>query len=78
MKNIIITARRRKVELVTLLVCFVLANLLNIYAVVTYNTPMTELFTSLGYVVVTTFVLYILWTLIRFVIYGIGRIFRKQ
>lgn len=77
MKNIIITARRRKVELVTLLVCFVLANLLNIYAVVTYNTPMTELFTSLGYVVVTTFVLYILWTLIRFVIYGIGRIFRK-
>ena len=34
MKDTIVTARRKKIELITLLVCFVVSNLLHLYAII--------------------------------------------
>ena len=36
MKNTVITARRKKIELLTLLVCFIIGNLANLYAIISY------------------------------------------
>ena len=34
MKDTIVTARRKKIELITLLVCFVVSNLLHLYIII--------------------------------------------
>ena len=52
MKDTLITARRKKTELLTLLVCFVIGNLANLYAIVSYETPFSEMLTSIFYVLV--------------------------
>lgn len=78
MKDTIITARRKKTELITLLICFILANLANLYAVITYQTPAIELLTSLGYVTVAAILFYIIWCILRLAFYGIKFIFRKK
>jgi hypothetical protein len=78
MKDSVITAKRKKTELITLLICFIMANLANLYAIVSYKTSFSELFTSLGYVFVASFVLYGIWTLLRIVTYGLGNVFRKR
>ena len=46
MKDTVLTARRKKIEIITLLVCFVLANLVNLYAIITYHRSMMEMITS--------------------------------
>ena len=47
MKDTVLTARRKKIEIITLLVCFVLANLVNLYAIITYHRSMMEMITSI-------------------------------
>ncbi len=47
MKNTVITARRKKIELLTLLVCFIIGNLANLYAIISYKTPFSEMLTSI-------------------------------
>ena len=42
MKDTIVTARRKKTELITLLICFVVSNLLHLYAIIAYHAPFTE------------------------------------
>ena len=37
MKDTILTARRKKTELITLFLCFIIANLVNLYSIFTYN-----------------------------------------
>ena len=37
MKDTIVTARRKKIELITLLVCFVVSNLIHLYAIIAYH-----------------------------------------
>ena len=49
MKDTVLTARRKKIEIITLLVCFVLANLVNLYAIITYHRSMMEMITSILY-----------------------------
>ena len=45
MKDTIVTARRKKTELITLLICFVVSNLLHLYAIIAYHAPFTEMIT---------------------------------
>lgn len=78
MKETVITVRRKKIEIWTLVVCFVVANLVNVYAIQKFDTPWNELFWSLGYVVTTTVVIYCIWSVIRLVVYGIIGLFRKK
>ncbi|MDR1610566.1 MAG: hypothetical protein LBS08_03545 [Candidatus Symbiothrix sp.] len=73
MKDTVITVKRKKMEIITLIVCFISANLINLYAIVRYKTSYTELFFMLGYVLILTAALYILWTVIRLIFYAIKR-----
>lgn len=78
MKDTLITSRRKKKELITWLVCFIIANLANLYAIIKYNdASFSELFTSLGYVFAASVVLYVAWTIIRLVFCGIRNLIRK-
>lgn len=78
MKNTVITVRRKKIEIVTLTVCFILANIINLCSIIAYKTSFAELFTSIGYVLVATFGLYIIWCTIRLAIHGINNLTAKN
>lgn len=78
MKSTIITARRKKIELLTLLACFIIGNLANLYAIVSYKTPLSEMLTSIVYVLAFSCVLYIFWTVLRILFYGIRNLFLKK
>jgi len=72
-KDIIITARRQKIEIGFLIASFVVANILNLWAIFSYGSPIKEIITSIFYVLVFTAVLYAFSVIIRLVYYGIAR-----
>ena len=74
MPNIYISHHRIRVERVSLAVCFLIATGLNIYAIIHYKSPFSELWTSILYVLMATAFLYAVWTLLRLLVYGIKRI----
>lgn len=74
MPNIYISHHRIRVELVSLAVCFLIATGLNIYAIIHYKSPFSELWTSILYVLMATAFFYAVWTLLRLLVYGIKRI----
>lgn len=78
MKDIVITKQRQKTELITVIVCFIIAFALNVYAIITYDGQWSELFWSLGFVAVTTAILYAAWTVVRVTIYLIKKIITKK
>lgn len=55
--------------------CFITAFLINIFSIVTFKTPWYEMFTQIGYVVVITFILYLLVAMIRAVVFLIKKLF---
>ena len=65
MKDTLITAHRKLVELKTAGVCLLLAVLVNIGCIIYYHTPFYEVFTQIGYTVVIALGFYIIWTAIR-------------
>ena len=78
MKNTVITARRKKIELLTLLACFIIGNLANLYAIISYETPFSEMLTSFFYVLAFSGVLYVFWTILRILFFGIRSLFLKK
>lgn len=68
MKDILITGRRLRTELLVLLGCFCLAFCTNIFAVVKYSRPVSELVTMIGFVLVLTALFYILLWIVRLVV----------
>lgn len=78
MKDTVLTARRKKIEIITLLVCFVLANLVNLYAIITYHRSMMEMITSIFYIIIFAFVLYAACALLRLLFYGVKALFTKK
>ena len=75
MKDLVITSRRLKKEMYILSACFITAFLINIFSIVTFKTPWYEMFTQIGYVVVITFILYLLVAMIRAVAFLIKKLF---
>jgi hypothetical protein len=65
MKDIIITGKRLKHELMILLISFIISFILNIGAIIFYKTPWTEIITSIFYVITFTVALYVAWIIIR-------------
>lgn len=65
MKDTIITAQTKKRELWILLACFVVANITNWVAIIRFSAPWYEVFTQIGYIVVTTLVIYALIAILR-------------
>ena len=78
MKNTVITARRKKIELLTLLACFIIGNLANLYAIISYETPFSEMLTSFFYVLAFSGVLYVFWTIRRSLFDGRRSLFLKK
>ena len=74
MKDTLITAHRKLVELKTAGVCLLLAVLLNIGCIIYYHTPFYEVFTQIGYTVVIALGFYVIWTAIRLIL----GLFRKK
>ena len=74
MKDTLITAHRKLVELKTAGVCLLLAVLLNIGCIIYYHTPFYEIFTQIGYTVVIALGFYVIWTAIRLILW----LFRKK
>lgn len=78
MKDLTISAKRQKHELIYLLVAFILANIFNVAAIITYASPATELITSMFYVLTLTVVLYVAWTVLRLIVWGIKKLFKPK
>jgi hypothetical protein len=74
MKDTLITAHRKLVELKTAGVCLLLAILLNIGCIIYYHTPFYEVFTQIGYTVVIALGFYVIWTAIRLILW----LFRRK
>ncbi len=68
MKEIIITPKQLKKELLYWLYAFGLANILNIYSIIKYQTNWMELFTQIGYVFVLSIIIYLLLVFIRMIV----------
>ncbi|WP_075558603.1 MULTISPECIES: hypothetical protein [Parabacteroides] len=77
MKDTIITASRKRSELLAFLVCFIIANLVNIYSIYTFKTSWAELVTSIGFVTICSVVLYVIWAIIRLVFFSVKRISKR-
>lgn len=78
MKDTLLTARRKRTELITFLICFILANLVNLYSIITYNTPLSEMITSIFYVLIFSVALYVLWSLLRILFWGVKSLFVRK
>lgn len=78
MKDLIITAKRQRRELIYLLTAFVLANAFNIVAIITYSSPAKELVTSIFYVLALTIMLYVAWTVVRLAVWIISKPFKNK
>ena len=68
MKDTLITARQKKRALIALLVCFIAAFGLNLGAIIGYGTPWYEIFTQIGFVVVITLALYLIYGILAGII----------
>lgn len=77
MKDTIITAAVKRRELSILLICFLVANITNWVAIIRFSAPWYEVFTQIGYVVVTTLVIYALIAMVRLAFWLIKYISRK-
>lgn len=78
MKDTILTAQRKKTEIYTFLVCFIIANLIHVYAIIAYKASFMELLTSLFYVLAFTIALYIAWSAIRLGFYAIKKLITRN
>lgn len=65
MKDTVISAAVKRRELKIWLVCFIVANIVNWAAIIKYQTPWYEIFTQIGYVVVSSLLIYGLLLLVR-------------
>jgi hypothetical protein len=78
MKNINISVKRQKKELRYILYSFIIANTLNLGAIIYYKSSMMELITSLFYVMIFTILLYLVCGVIRIALYLISRSIGKN
>lgn len=65
MKDIVITKAIQKREFFIWLVCFVVANVVNVATIIKFQTSWLEIFSQLGYVVVLSLLLYGLVAVVR-------------
>lgn len=61
-KDTVITAKAKRREIILASGCFIAACIVNLYAVVKFHRPWTELFSQIGYVVIIAAVFYaVIW-----------------
>lgn len=77
MSDWIITRQLRKRELIYWGISFILAFLMNVYSIATYNTSWSELYSQLHIVLLVSFAVYAIIAVIRLLIFGIIKLIRK-
>lgn len=77
MKDIVITGKKLRNELFIILGCFVAACLVNVYAIIHYSRPVSELFTQIGYVAVTAVLIFAVLTVVRVVVWLVLAVVRR-
>jgi len=77
MKDIIITPGRIRLELYILFASFVIAELVNIHAIIKYDTPWSEIFSQIGFVLILTAIIYVVHWLVRLIVLLCSGIVRK-
>lgn len=77
MKDTVISAEVKRRELKIWLACFIIANITNWAAIIKFQTPWYEVFTQIGYVTVTSFVIYGLVLLVRIAWRIVRRLLKK-
>lgn len=78
MKDLVIPGRRIVREVLIFLGCFVVAFFVNVYAIHKYKTEWRELVTTLHITAAVAGVLYVLLGVLRIVICGVARVFRRK
>jgi len=77
-KDIILTARRQRTEIILFIACFVLAFLLNIYSIVAFNTEWKEIYTQIVWVLALGVLFYGVLLALRLLYWGIRSITTKK
>ena len=77
MKDIVITERMIRRELLVLLGCFVVACLVNAGAIIAYDRPWSELYSQIGFVIFITGGIYVLLAVFRLLVWLVAKIFKK-
>lgn len=77
MKDIVITGKKLRNELFIILGCFIAACLLNVYAIIKYSRPVSELITMIGFVIAAAVLIYVALLLVRIVVAIIVYIIKK-
>lgn len=78
MKDLVISGKRVKTELLIALGCFICAVLINIICIIVYHSQWHEIFTQIGFTVLVAIVLYVLLLLIRLLVLLCKKIFAKR
>ncbi len=76
MKDIVFTRRRQKTELCIFGICFAIALALNIWAIISYGAPWSELYSTFFYMLIFAAVLYAVTVALRLCFYGIRSVVR--
>ena len=75
MKDLVISGKKVKRELLIALGCFICAVLINIVCIIVYRSQWHEIFTQIGFTVFIAVVLYVLLVIIRLIILACRKIF---
>jgi len=78
MRDMVISGKRLKMELITLAICFFIGFLANIGAILFYDGKAFEVLSSLHYVLIFTFVIYIIWTVFRIVFFAASKLIVRK
>lgn len=67
MKPIIISPKRQRIELIFMIIAFLISFCFNIYAIILFNAPWSELWTQLFRVIFLSAVIYLLTLILRLI-----------
>ncbi len=77
MKDIVISPKVIRRELWILLGCFVFAVLFDLFAIIKYDRPLTELVATIGYELTIMVVVYLILALVRILVFLILRLLKR-
>jgi hypothetical protein len=74
MKDILISSKRQKTELIIIVICFVAAFIMNVVSIIVYKTEWSELWTQILWMLVITCGFYALTIVVRLLIWLVRRL----
>jgi hypothetical protein len=74
MKDILISSKRQKTELIIIIVCFIAAFIMNVVSIIVYKTEWSELWTQILWMLVITCGFYALTIIVRILIWLVRRL----